>query len=165
MMLGSQRAMLGDDVASASFAVRDVAPDALLVSNIGLAQLSDELVGELVDARSRVGAHALAPLRLARIWEQTRPWEASARGRAVALHLLDQRAAGGAVVLVGVVALLEAAGHVVGRLVVLLDQLGDLALVAAAAISRSVVGTHTPSTSAVCSSRASTALGEGAVGT
>ena len=52
--------MLGDDVASASFTVRDVAPDALLIGNIGLAQLSDELVPELVDALDRVGANALA---------------------------------------------------------------------------------------------------------
>src|SRR6476659_5090028 len=47
-MLGSQRIMLGDEVASASFAVRDVAPEALLVGNIGLAQLSDDLVPDLV---------------------------------------------------------------------------------------------------------------------
>ncbi len=60
MMLGSQRIMLDDDFASASFTVRDVAPDALLIGNIGLAQLSDELVPELVDALDRVGANALA---------------------------------------------------------------------------------------------------------
>jgi isopentenyl-diphosphate delta-isomerase len=60
MMLGSQRIMLGDDVASASFTVRDVAPDALLIGNIGLAQLSDELVPDLVEALDRVGANALA---------------------------------------------------------------------------------------------------------
>jgi isopentenyl-diphosphate Delta-isomerase len=60
MMLGSQRIMLGDDAASASFAVRDVAPDALLIGNIGLAQLTDELVPDLVDALDRVGANALA---------------------------------------------------------------------------------------------------------
>ena len=60
MMLGSQRIMLGDDSASASFTVRDVAPDALLIGNIGLAQLSDELVPELVYALDRVGANALA---------------------------------------------------------------------------------------------------------
>ena len=41
MMLGSQRIMLGDEPPR-SFAVRDVAPDALLIGNIGLAQLSDE---------------------------------------------------------------------------------------------------------------------------
>ena len=41
MMLGSQRIMLDDDSASASFTVRDVAPDALLIRNIGLAQLSE----------------------------------------------------------------------------------------------------------------------------
>jgi len=60
MMLGSQRIMLGDDVASASFTVRDVAPEALLIGNIGLAQLSDDLVPELVDALDHVGANALA---------------------------------------------------------------------------------------------------------
>src|ERR1700754_1915824 len=60
MMLGSQRIMLGDEVASASFTVRDVAPDALLIGNIGLAQLSDELMQKLVDALDRVGANALA---------------------------------------------------------------------------------------------------------
>jgi isopentenyl-diphosphate delta-isomerase len=60
MMLGSQRIMLDDDSASASFTVRDVAPDALLIGNIGLAQLSDELVPELVNALDRVRANALA---------------------------------------------------------------------------------------------------------
>ena len=39
MMLGSQRIMLDNDSASASFRVRDVAPDVLLIGNIGLAQL------------------------------------------------------------------------------------------------------------------------------
>ncbi len=39
MMLGSQRIMLDNDSASASFSVRDVAPDVLLIGNIGLAQL------------------------------------------------------------------------------------------------------------------------------
>jgi isopentenyl-diphosphate Delta-isomerase len=60
MMLGSQRIMLGDEVASASFAVRDVAPEALLIGNIGLAQLSGDRVPELVEALDRVGADALA---------------------------------------------------------------------------------------------------------
>ena len=60
MMLGSQRIMLGNEMASASFTVRDVAPDVLLIGNIGLAQLSDEIVPELVDALDRVGANALA---------------------------------------------------------------------------------------------------------
>ena len=53
MMLGSQRIMMGGDSASASFTVRDVAPDALLIGNIGLAQLSDGLMPELVDALDR----------------------------------------------------------------------------------------------------------------
>jgi isopentenyl-diphosphate delta-isomerase len=45
MMLGSQRIMLDDDLrgnaAAASFEVRDLAPDALLIGNIGLAQVCD----------------------------------------------------------------------------------------------------------------------------
>lgn len=60
MMLGSQRIMLDDEVASLSFAVRDVAPEALLIGNIGLAQVSDELIPQLVAALDRVGANALA---------------------------------------------------------------------------------------------------------
>ena len=37
MMLGSQRIMLDNGSASATFQVRDVAPDVLLIGNIGLA--------------------------------------------------------------------------------------------------------------------------------
>lgn len=63
MMLGSQRVMfpsaLGEH-AAASFAVRDVAPDVLLIGNIGLAQLTKEAVPEIVSALDRVGANALA---------------------------------------------------------------------------------------------------------
>lgn len=44
LMLGSQRIMLGNDPASTaaavSFQVRDLAPDVLLIGNIGLAQLA-----------------------------------------------------------------------------------------------------------------------------
>ncbi len=60
MMLGSQRIMLNGEPASASFEVRDVAPDVLLVGNIGLAQLNDEVVHDLVKALDRVGADVLA---------------------------------------------------------------------------------------------------------
>ncbi len=60
MMLGSQRIMLGDDRAAASFEVRELAPDVLLIGNIGLAQLSDGVVPELADALHRVGADAVA---------------------------------------------------------------------------------------------------------
>ena len=60
-MLGSQRIMLDDEVGRRrASTVRDVAPDVLLIGNIGLAQLSDELVPELVDGLDRVGANALA---------------------------------------------------------------------------------------------------------
>lgn len=64
MMLGSQRIMLGDSraatAAAASFEVRDLAPDLLLIGNIGLAQLSGTPVGQIAAALGRVGANALA---------------------------------------------------------------------------------------------------------
>jgi isopentenyl-diphosphate delta-isomerase len=60
MMLGSQRIMLDNDSASTSFSVRDVAPDVLLIGNIGLAQLDELMVPGLVKALDHVGANALA---------------------------------------------------------------------------------------------------------
>lgn len=60
MMLGSQRIMLDSDRAAASFAVRDVAPDVLLIGNIGLAQLTKAAVPDIGAALDRVGANALA---------------------------------------------------------------------------------------------------------
>src|SRR6185503_12087162 len=49
-----------NDSASTSFSVRDVAPDVLLIVNIGLAQLHEVMVPDLVKALDRVGANALA---------------------------------------------------------------------------------------------------------
>jgi len=63
MMLGSQRIMLDSalgEQAAASFAVRDVAPDVLLVGNIGLSRLGKVTVGDIAKALDRVGADALA---------------------------------------------------------------------------------------------------------
>lgn len=61
MMLGSQRVMLGaDNPAAASFEVRDLAPDVLLIGNIGLAQVSDSITADLDAALRAVGANALA---------------------------------------------------------------------------------------------------------
>ena len=64
MMLGSQRIMLDDtpagNAAAASFEVRDLAPDILLIGNIGLAQVTDEAVPKLAAALRRVGADAVA---------------------------------------------------------------------------------------------------------
>ncbi|MGW0158139.1 type 2 isopentenyl-diphosphate Delta-isomerase [Mycobacterium sp. NPDC003323] len=59
MMLGSQRIMLGEESVN-TFHVRDVAPDVLLVGNIGLAQLNRAVVPELRQALQSVGANALA---------------------------------------------------------------------------------------------------------
>jgi isopentenyl-diphosphate Delta-isomerase len=60
MMLGSQRIMLDNRSASESFSVRDVAPGVLLIGNIGLAQLNEVMVPDLVKALDHVGANALA---------------------------------------------------------------------------------------------------------
>ena len=63
MMLGSQRIMLDSNLgesAATSFAVRHIAPDVLLIGNIGLAQLSKATMPDLVRALDRVGADALA---------------------------------------------------------------------------------------------------------
>ncbi|CDQ42987.1 isopentenyl-diphosphate delta-isomerase [Mycolicibacterium neoaurum] len=59
MMLGSQRIMLGD-ASVTSFHVRDIAPDVLLIGNIGLAQVGVDVVPSLRDALASVGADALA---------------------------------------------------------------------------------------------------------
>ncbi len=64
MMLGSQRIMLDDtptgNAAAASFEVRDLAPDILLIGNIGLAQVSEAITDRVAAALARVGANALA---------------------------------------------------------------------------------------------------------
>lgn len=60
MMLGSQRIMLDNEQAAKSFLVRDVAPDVLLIGNIGLSQLTKSALPDLVRALDRVGADALA---------------------------------------------------------------------------------------------------------
>lgn len=63
MMLGSQRIMLDSvrgEQAAASFAVREFAPDVLLIGNIGLAQLTTSAVPDIARAIARVGADALA---------------------------------------------------------------------------------------------------------
>jgi isopentenyl-diphosphate delta-isomerase len=60
LMLGSQRIMLDNGFASTSFTVRDVAPDALLIGNIGLAQLNEFMLPDLVKVLDTVGANALA---------------------------------------------------------------------------------------------------------
>jgi isopentenyl-diphosphate delta-isomerase len=63
MMLGSQRVMLGSalgEQAAPSFAVRAVAPDVLLLGNIGLSQFTKDALPDISEALDRVGANALA---------------------------------------------------------------------------------------------------------
>ena len=52
--------MLDNDSASATFRVRDIAPDVLLIGNIGLTQLTAQTVPALVEALDQVNANALA---------------------------------------------------------------------------------------------------------
>ncbi|MFB1296787.1 type 2 isopentenyl-diphosphate Delta-isomerase [Mycobacterium sp. pW049] len=60
MMLGSQRVMIDDAVAAASFDVRGAAPDVLLIGNIGMAQLQASPAPVLAGMLDRVGANGLA---------------------------------------------------------------------------------------------------------
>lgn len=60
LMLGSQRIMLDNSHASATFQVRDIAPDVLLIGNIGLSQLTAQTVPALIDALDQINANALA---------------------------------------------------------------------------------------------------------
>ena len=61
MMLGSQRIMLEEPAAAASFRVRDVAPDILLLGNLGIAQLNRGYGADHVRrAIDDVGADGLA---------------------------------------------------------------------------------------------------------
>lgn len=60
MMLGSQRVMIDDAVAAKSFDVRGVAPDILVIGNIGLAQVQMSMLPALAAVLYRVGANGLA---------------------------------------------------------------------------------------------------------
>lgn len=57
--LGSQRAMHKDPAVASSYQVRDVAPNALLLGNVGVVQASRMSEGELEDLIGSVGADAL----------------------------------------------------------------------------------------------------------
>ncbi len=60
MGLGSQRAMLEDPDLTSTYLVRDVAPDILLLGNIGAVQVSQYPVDRLREMITRVGADGLA---------------------------------------------------------------------------------------------------------
>lgn len=57
--VGSQRVMLRDSSAAASFRVRDVAPDVLLLGNLGAVQARDTSDAEIDDLIGAIGADAL----------------------------------------------------------------------------------------------------------
>lgn len=57
--LGSQRAMMRDPARLATYAVRDVAPDVLLLGNLGVVQAAQSSLQEIEDLVGAVGADAL----------------------------------------------------------------------------------------------------------
>lgn len=57
--LGSQRAMQRDGSKAKSYQVRDVAPNVLLLGNVGVVQARDSSIAELDDLVGQVGADAL----------------------------------------------------------------------------------------------------------
>jgi len=70
--LGSMRAMVEDASAWKTYAVRDVAPDVLLIGNIGLPQLTCLEFGPIVDVMEKVGVDAVA-VHLNPLHEATQP--------------------------------------------------------------------------------------------
>jgi isopentenyl-diphosphate Delta-isomerase len=72
MGLGSGRVVLEDPAAAASFAVRDVAPDVLLLANLGAVQLHRYDAGDCATLVERCGADALV-LHLNAVQEAVQP--------------------------------------------------------------------------------------------
>jgi isopentenyl-diphosphate Delta-isomerase len=70
--LGSGRIALDDDAALASFLVRDVAPDVLLLANLGAVQLRTRSTAEVARLVERCGADALV-LHLNAVQEAVQP--------------------------------------------------------------------------------------------
>ena len=107
LMLGSQRVMLEEPEARASFEVRDVAPDVLLVGNLGAAQLLRGYgVAEARRALEEVGADALA-FHVNPLQEALQPG-GDVRWRGVAARLAE------VVPEVGAPVLLKEVGHGIG---------------------------------------------------
>ncbi len=104
LMLGSQRVMLEEPAARASFEVRDVAPDVLLIGNLGAAQLLRGYgVAEARRAVEEVGADALA-FHVNPLQEALQPG-GDVRWRGVAARLAE------VVPALGAPALLKEVGH------------------------------------------------------
>jgi isopentenyl-diphosphate delta-isomerase len=59
LALGSQRAMIADDSLTRTYQLRDVAPDILLLGNIGLSQAASMKPGEVERLVARIGADGI----------------------------------------------------------------------------------------------------------
>ncbi len=70
--LGSMRAMIEDSSLEETYAVREVAPDILLIGNIGLPQLVSSDFGPVFDAMEKIGVDAIA-IHLNALQEATQP--------------------------------------------------------------------------------------------
>ena len=121
MMLGSQRVMLERPQALSSFQVREVAPDILLIGNLGLVQLNKGYgLDQLERAVTLVGADAIA-LHLNPLQEALQPGgDTDFRGLMDKLSVLLPQ--------VGFPVMLKEVGHGIGREVAL--QLRSLPLAA-----------------------------------
>lgn len=120
MMLGSQRVMIDDPGTAASFDVRPVAPDILLIGNIGLAQLDPSMVPGLAGALGRVGADALAV--------HTNPLQEAMQENGDTDFSGSVERLGGVVGTIGYPVLLKEVGHGIGAAAA--AQLGDCPLAA-----------------------------------
>ncbi len=89
--LGSMRAMVEDESVLRTYAVRDLAPDVLLVGNIGLPQLTSFEFAPIMDAMEKVGVDAVA-VHLNPLHESTQPEgeTAYARGLAAIREFMSQ---------------------------------------------------------------------------
>jgi isopentenyl-diphosphate delta-isomerase len=70
--LGSMRAMIEDPALSDTYQVRDLAPDILLLGNIGIPQLLMDEHGPILEAMERIGVDAIA-VHLNALQEATQP--------------------------------------------------------------------------------------------
>jgi isopentenyl-diphosphate delta-isomerase len=88
LALGSQRAMVADDSLARTYQVRDVAPDILLLGNIGLSQAARMKPSEVAGLVKRIGADGICLHLNAAMEMVQRGGDAPPRGSSAAIGLL-----------------------------------------------------------------------------